>query len=128
MFLHYAFSHISWAIFFIIPLITFFLKLLYWRKKNYTEHLIFILHLHAFLFAILTLLMTWLYFQEKTNIGHWPSVISLYIIGYSFFALKTVYEASFWGSIFRLFLFIISYIMAGSTALLFLALLSFAFF
>ena len=44
--------------FFLLPLFAASLKLLYWRRKRlYVEHLVFLLHVHAFAFLVLTPLM-----------------------------------------------------------------------
>ena len=44
--------------FFLLPLFAVSLKLLYWRPKRlYVEHLIFLLHVHAFAFLLLTPLL-----------------------------------------------------------------------
>ncbi len=49
-------SKLPIAMFVMLPFYTLWLKLLYWRRF-YAEHLVFALHLHAFLFAIGTLIL-----------------------------------------------------------------------
>jgi hypothetical protein len=54
---HIVISAIPKAMFIFLPLIAFFHMLLYWRPRHlYAEHLLFFVHLHAFLFLAMTLI------------------------------------------------------------------------
>ena len=45
------------AMFVFLPLLALVMKLLYWRpKRYYVEHLLFLIHNHAFVFLLLTML------------------------------------------------------------------------
>ena len=45
------------AMFVFLPLLALFMKLLYWRpKRYYVEHLLFLVHNHAFVFLALAIL------------------------------------------------------------------------
>lgn len=51
-------KYLSWAFFVLLPLFALVLKLFYIRRKqNYIRHLIFSIHLHSFLFFILTIIV-----------------------------------------------------------------------
>ena len=46
------------AMFMFLPLLALVMKLLYWRpKRYYVEHLLFLIHNHAFVFLAATLLI-----------------------------------------------------------------------
>jgi hypothetical protein len=52
-------KYLSWSFFILLPLFALILKLFYIRRKqNYIRHLIFSIHLHSFLFFILTIIVT----------------------------------------------------------------------
>lgn len=52
-------KYLSWAFFVLLPLFALVLKLFYIRRKqNYIRHLIFSIHLHSFLFFILTIIVS----------------------------------------------------------------------
>lgn len=51
-------KYLSWAFFVLLPLFALVLKLFYIRRnQNYIRHLIFSIHLHSFLFFILTIIV-----------------------------------------------------------------------
>ena len=46
------------AMFVFLPLLALFMKLLYWRpKRYYVEHLLLLVHNHAFIFLAMTILV-----------------------------------------------------------------------
>lgn len=73
------------VVFLLLPAFAGILKLLYFgSRKYYAEHLIFALHLHAFWFAVFTLML----------IGRYPFFLAasfLWIFIYVFLAMKRVY-------------------------------------
>lgn len=74
--------------FLLLPVAALLLKALYWRRqKLYVEHLIFSLHVHAFIFSIL-LLTVILDFKLVTWLGILWSLVYIYL------AMKTYYEQS----------------------------------
>ena len=74
--------------FLLLPLFAVSLKLLYWRPKRlYVEHLIFLLHVHAFAFLILTPLL----FLHPAWLG---GSISLALAVYVLAAMRVVYKQS----------------------------------
>ena len=84
----------------LIPLLALIMKLLYpLSRRYYVEHLLFVVHFHAFGFLILTILMvvqaigstvTWL-----ESPARWLSVAGLaYLAVYLYIAMRTVYNQS----------------------------------
>ena len=85
------------ALFVLLPLMAFVLKVLYpLSKRYYVEHLLFVVHYHAFFFLILSLIMSfaaiagWLSLHDAIA----PIIVvaaSLYIPVYLYKALRRVY-------------------------------------
>lgn len=97
--------------FFLLPLFALSLKLLYWRSKRlYVEHLIFLLHVHAFAFLLLTPLIflhpDWL-----------RGTLLLVLIAYVLAALRTVYKQSWLATLWKFSLLGIGYITLLSLCL-----------
>lgn len=114
------------AMFIFLPLLALAMKLLYWRpKRYYVEHLLFLVHNHAFVFltlAILALLgripvvgqhLSWLNF-----------CVWLYLFWYLFRAMRNVYQQSRGLTLAKYFAIGFSYICAGITVLILTALYS----
>jgi len=86
-------SKTSLVLFFMLPILTLFLKLLYIRRKiNYTEHLIFTFHVQT---AFFILLLIFIVFNRtfKTDLGV-PLFIVLFMV-YLFIAMKKYYKQGF---------------------------------
>jgi len=85
------------ALFFLLPLMAFVLKLLYpLSKRFYVEHLLFVVHYHAFFFLILILQMLYVGFGHWLRFPNWMVVVplfatSLYIPVYLYKAMRRVY-------------------------------------
>ena len=97
--------------FFLFPLFAVSLKVLYWRTKRlYVEHLIFLLHVHAFAFLLLTpLLLThpdWLVVSAFL-------VLTVYILA----ALRVVYKQNWGKTLGKFFLLNVGYVTLLSLCL-----------
>jgi hypothetical protein len=84
------------AMFVFLPLIAALMKLLYWRpRRYYLEHLLLLIHNHAFVFLLLSLFMLATHWVESDG---WLAVISLalvwYLGRYLYRSMKTVYGQS----------------------------------
>ncbi len=97
--------------FFLLPLFAVLLTLLYWRTKRlYVEHLVFLLHVHAFAFLILTpLLLTrpdWL-------------VVSVFValFVYVVAAMRVVYKQNWGKTLGKFFLLNVGYVTLLSLCL-----------
>ena len=82
------------AIFLLVPLVAFFLKVLYLRTgRYYVDHFIFALHVHAFAFILFTVMMPV------------PEVVArftgLVLIVYTVLAMKRVYAQSWVRTLFK---------------------------
>jgi hypothetical protein len=99
----------SKLIFLFIPVFAALLKLFYIRRKRlYFEHLIFSLHLHAFIFLLFILyLMIGLIFP--INLYY----IVMIILVYGFLALKRYYGQSFGKTMAKMLLISLSYLIIG---------------
>jgi hypothetical protein len=76
--------------FFLLPLFAITLKLLYIRSRAlYVEHLVFVLHTHAFLYTVLAALLL----MPHNGLKAWaPAIIPVYI----FLAMRRVYSQPWW--------------------------------
>lgn len=95
--------------FLLLPVAALQLKLLYWRRKKlYIEHLVFSLHVHAFIFTllILTVLLDF-------KLIMWLVIIASLI--YLYFAMKNFYGQSYSKTATKMLLLLLSY---GFTILL----------
>lgn len=103
------FSHnIPKILFLFLPIVALLLKLLYiGSKRYYTEHFVFALHTHAFLFLLL-LLYELTEFVFSVNIS--PIWIVLFIFVYVSAAMKRVYEQSWLKTVFKFFMLSMLYL------------------
>jgi hypothetical protein len=81
-------EHVPTTMFFLLPVFALLLKLLYRRPgRLYVEHFVFALHLHAFAFAALTVVL----------LARHPAVAGVmmtWVLLYTFLAMKRVYRQS----------------------------------
>jgi hypothetical protein len=126
----YLLSHLSWIIFVSIPFIALTLKLLYIRrKKRYIEHLVYILHLHTFVFISCSILFAFLLMSSKLDDSIWPLLCTLGVSGlYFIISLRTVYQQSLLKTGLKIGLFFVFYPMIiGFAFIIFLLINFFAF-
>jgi len=87
-------KYMSWAFFLLLPIFAIILKLVYIRRKqNYIRHLIFSIHIHSFVFIILTFVIG-LHLIFTNNLGVVSIVLILTIPIYFIIALKKFYGQS----------------------------------
>ena len=110
-----AISNLGAAMFVLLPLFAALLKLAYLnRKLRYTEHLVFALHLHAFWFLMLALMLrdlkwlTGLAFMAVPVYGCW--------------AMRRVYGGRWWPLLLRVGLISMLYLLALALAMVAVAL------
>ncbi len=94
-----------------LPLFALLLKFLYWRQNvNYSEHAIFSLHLYIFAFISLVFFFT---FSKLQDIYHWSWLryglagCVLYMILYTYLAMKIFYGQGFFKTLGKYFLMIL---------------------
>ena len=91
--------------FFLLPLFAVSLKLLYWRPKRlYVEHLIFLLHVHAFAFLLLTPLLL---VHPPWLVGSVSLALTVYVLA----AMRVVYKQSWPATLFKFSLLGFGYIL-----------------
>ncbi len=117
-------DYIPKMMFVLLPAFALSLKLIYLRSKRfYIEHLVFSLHLHAFLFLLLTLLLLVDFAAPRAAAATPLAVIAALL--YPYFAMRVVYKQS-WGKTFlKYVLLALNYLILA--AFMFLTALAAAF-
>ncbi|HEX5687802.1 MAG TPA: DUF3667 domain-containing protein [Ideonella sp.] len=111
-------SHWGSAMFALLPLYAFFLKLLYInRRMRWSEHLVFALHLHAFIFAMVLV--------QLTGVPVLATVALVAIPVYSVIALQVVYGGRWWATTLRVMTLGLFYFIALTTLMAFVAVWAF---
>ncbi|MGQ7868124.1 DUF3667 domain-containing protein [Sunxiuqinia sp. sy24] len=88
-------KYLSYAFFILLPVFALLLSLVYfWQKIFYIRHLIFSVHLHAFIFFLLSLEVT-AYLTLPDRMSAFSLWLLLLIPGYSYWALKKVYKQTY---------------------------------
>jgi hypothetical protein len=102
------FAHLSTAVFLLLPLFAFYLKLAFF-ERSYGEHFLFAMHVHSFwFFALLVLLLPVPVWVELTVLG--------YLLVYSVMALHAVYASPWWKSALKALALAIAYVASLLTA------------
>ncbi|MDX8341731.1 DUF3667 domain-containing protein [Draconibacterium sp. IB214405] len=87
-------KYISYAFFLLLPLFAMILKLIYIRRRhNYMRHLVFSIHIHSFIFLVMTAIIG-LYLLVEGNINTVAGILFLSIPLYIIVALKKFYGQS----------------------------------
>ena len=116
------------ALFILLPLMAMILKILYpLSKRYYVEHLLFVVHFHAFVFLILTLQVLFDRFISFVGITDTASAItvfavSLYIPVYLYKSMRRVYEQGHWLNSMKFSVLLLSYFAGLSLIFVFAAL------
>jgi Protein of unknown function (DUF3667) len=87
------YSHLSTAVFLLLPLFAFYLQLAY-STRTYGEHFLFALHVHSLWFLVLLLLL--LPTPEWTRL-----LLQSYLVVYSVAALHAVYSSAWWKTLLK---------------------------
>jgi hypothetical protein len=84
------------AMFVFLPLLAALMKLLYWRQKRYyVEHLLLLLHNHAFAFLIMSAFLVTAHLSGSDTLMSWLSfLISLWVTYYLYRSMRRVYGQS----------------------------------
>jgi hypothetical protein len=109
-----------------LPLLALCMKLMYWRpKRYYVEHLLFMVHNHAFVFLALALVML---IGMIPGVGDyaWPLYWAtfFYMAWYIYRAMRNVYQQGRALTIIKYFTLGWIYIIAGFTVFLLTAIYS----
>lgn len=117
----YLIHKLSWAFIFLLPILGFFMSLLYTKQKRYyVENLVFLSHFHSFAYIIFgLLLLSWQYWSFAVAVGSF-----LLILLYLWIAMKRYYKQTFWTTTFKFTVFGLIYLTLGSALTLSILLLS----
>jgi hypothetical protein len=103
-------SHWGSAMFALLPLYAFLLKIVYInRRMRWSEHLVFALHLHAFIFAMVLVQLIGIAWVKGVALAAIPI--------YSVIALQVVYGGRWWATTLRVMTLGFCYFMALTTAM-----------
>jgi hypothetical protein len=125
-FLNRLLDNVPASLFILLPLMALVLKILYpLSKRYYVEHLLFVLHYHAFVFLALTLEVLWSRLTMRLSLPEFLReltvlVISIYIPVYLYKSMRRVYEQGRAITILKFLLLMISYFI-GFTFILVMA-------
>ncbi len=115
------------SLFLLLPLMALILKILYpLSKRYYVEHLLFVIHFHAFFFLILTLEIL---FSRLTVLLKLPDMVNnlaafavaLYIPLYLYKSMRRVYEQGRLPTVLKFLVLLFSYLLGFSIILAFAA-------
>lgn len=81
------------ALFVFLPLIALLMKLLYWHpRRHYVEHLLLLLHNHAFVFLSLSALLAFQLAVHSDRAMHWArDLLWFYTLWYMYRSMRRVY-------------------------------------
>lgn len=105
------FSRMPYVIFFMVPVMALFLKLLYWRTgRRYGEHLLFALHVTAFAFVVIMLMRVtpWLW-----SVG----LLGVWLLAYLARAMHNVYGGAAAASAVRWLALVVAYLLVLMVAI-----------
>lgn len=121
----YLIGNILWMIIVMMPMLALTMKLFYLRQKRYfTEHLIFAVHVHSFLFLLFTLALIFYKYLPGATIG-W--VLLAHMI-YVMMSMRNYYGQSWRKTIFKFFLISFIYLIILTIAAVLIAVISLALF
>jgi len=121
-------QNIPRAMFVFLPLLALAMKPLYWRpKRYYVEHLLFLVHNHAFVFLVLAILallelilLKWLP-AVGDQLGLLKFAAWIYMLWYLFRGMRNYYGQGWWLTFLKYLQIGLSYISAAVTVLVLLA-------
>ncbi len=121
----YLIGNGSWMVFFMMPFLALFLKLLYYRRGYYyVEHIIFSFHTHSFAFLLYIIMILFGGYAPGWIIGGGFVVLIIYL----YIAMLKVYKQGKIKTFIKYILINTLYILVLSMAVACTALLSFALF
>ena len=107
------------AMFVFLPLMAALMKLLYWRPpRYYLEHLVLLLHNHACVFLLLSMLLLALHWLK----GSWAALLVFatcgYLVRYLYRSMKVMYGQARWLTLSKFSVLAFAYLVCGSIMLL----------
>lgn len=123
-FLNQLLDNVPVALFVLLPLMALVLKMLFpLSKRYYAEHLLFVLHFHAFFFLILTIQVVVSRLATRLPIPEAAAnltilLLSLYIPLYLYKAMRRVYEQGLLITLLKYVLLVFAYVLGFAFILL----------
>ena len=108
------------ALFMFLPLLAALMKLLYWRpRRYYLEHLLLLIHDHAFVFLLLSIFMLATHWM-KSGSGYdlLFFIVTWYLVRYLYRSMKTVYGQSGLRTSLKFVVLGFAYLLGGAFMLL----------
>ncbi|NER16481.1 DUF3667 domain-containing protein [Spongiivirga citrea] len=105
------YSTIPIALFFLLPIFAFLLKLMYWKRARYAHHMVFSFYFFTLVFLLLTFFLMISMIVEMD--GWWWTLLYLILIIHLFISMKNFYQQGY----FKTFL---KYVFLGFTFALFI--------
>lgn len=100
-------KNFSLMMFVLMPFFAYLLYLFYIKqRRNYVEHLMFSIHLHSFIFIVLSIVLLLNYVLPSVDLLGW---VFLIVLIYTFIALRQVYKRSFWRTFFKMIPIVLIY-------------------
>lgn len=124
-------GNLSLAMFILLPLFAFFMKLFYWRRnKFYVAHLIQAVYLQSFAFLLfgLAFMMRWLDLVDKAGMINLFKIAALIFAVYFIASFRRIYRQNWFKLLVKSFLLFGTYIILSVVVLLVEILVSFLFF
>jgi len=103
------------AMFLFLPLLAGLMKLLYWRpRRYYLEHLLLLIHNHAFVFLLLSIFLVATHWVSSSG---WNTLFSvllfLYLTRYLYRSMKAVYAQAGWLTFSKFIVLGFAYVVCG---------------
>jgi hypothetical protein len=119
-------QNIPKAMFVFLPLLALAMKPLYWRpKRYYVEHLLFLIHNHAFIFLVLAVLASLeLIPVVGDHLGLLEFAVWIYIVWYLYRGMRNVYQQGRGITLTKYFAVGLFYFIAALTVLILTAMFS----
>ena len=104
------------ALFVFLPLMAALMKLLYWRpRRYYLEHLLLLIHNHAFAFLFLSICMLATYWISSDGLdGLLILVATWYLVRYLYRSMKLVYGQPRWLTLLKFAVLGCAYLVCGT--------------
>lgn len=118
-------SHASISLFILLPIFTLSLKFFYIRRKfTYVEHLIFVFHTQTVFFILLTLFFLINFMVKSVQ----PWIFVLLFLIYLLIAMRKFYQQGYFKTFIKFIIINMVYMFLSIIGVVFVALISFAFF
>ena len=100
-------DNFSKVLFWLLPFFALTLKLLYFRRDYfYSEHLVFSIYYYNFFYLAASLKML---IEQISWLGWLGSIMGFWIFFYLLFAMKRMYQQSWWKTVVKFFLFVTTF-------------------